>query len=166
MTSSLDSHKPQIISKAKEYAHTFNMPLDDLINQGVIIYYKSIKTYNPELSTYNTWLYINLKWILYAYCTTNRIDLAEFIDDEYLVGAFMGRGTKRASFSNMMIDLTPDSRQVVNIVLTQDRLPINMKKGNRLTQKTLKRYLSKVKRWKIRKIDCCFSEIKLALRDL
>jgi hypothetical protein len=166
MTLLFNTHLPQIISKAKEYSCMFNMNQEDLINQGVLIFQKTIRSYDPKLCNYNTWLYLNLDWRLHRYCVKNRFDLAEFLEDQYYARAFLNISKKQIAFSNMMMDLSFDSHQIVDIVINQDNLPTHISKKSRLSQKTLRKYLLKTKRWKNKRIDKCFNEIKKALRNL
>jgi hypothetical protein len=154
------------MNRASKYSQQWDIDQNELMNQGISIFYKSAQSYNPELSSFNTWLYMNLQWGLSLYCMNNTFDFAQWVDSECFTNSFKQRQTRQIAFRDMMINLSPDSRIVVDIVLDQDHLPINMKKGNRLTQGILRRYLLKVKQWKHKRIDIVFNEIKEALRGL
>lgn len=168
LTPLLENHRMQISGKASEYSRIFDLEPTEIMNQGVIIFYKSIKTHNPKLSNFNTWLYLNLQWGLYAYCKKNKTnpDFVEYIDDEFFIKSFLCHNKRQLSFSDMIINLSENSRQVVNIILNQDNQPINMKKKERLNQKTLKKYLNKVKKWNLGKVNASFLEIRVALRNI
>jgi len=66
-----DKCKKMIYQKAGTLARKYHMEQDELISQGNLIFVKTLNKFNPEKSSFSTYLYESLK-DLRNYCETQR----------------------------------------------------------------------------------------------
>ncbi len=111
-----NQHKNLIIKKAFSFHFTTNIPVDDLIAQGNLIFCEAIKTYDPERSKFSTWLWKRLDRELYKYVLSIKkhnkfninkdpVEIPCFNFDSYI---------KYVGIKN---DLTDEAHQVLSIII-------------------------------------------------
>jgi len=156
---------PMITKKVGSISKKFNIDFNDLYNQGYLIFHNCKIKYDPDLSSFSTWLFTNLDFLLTRYCLNynKNNNFTVSIEDIYSKSCFFQ--DKKYKFINMKISLSTESQYIVNLLIKKPKELILFQGNRKMTQEILKEFL-RIKNWKHQEIDYCFKEIKLGLKTL